>query len=106
MSCYQPESDNIILPNGDVISGEFLTTIFDDFPDIIRAFQVKQKKDYSIELAFVEADNINSFNAIEIVRERLIKITSNQVIIKFEKISEIPHDRGKTKFVINEIISH
>ena len=97
------ETDSIIMPNGDTISGEFLTTIFDDFPDVVRAFQVKQSKDFSIELLYVQADNAPDLNSINIVRDRILKISNSQVPVILKKVDEIPHDRGKSKFIVSEV---
>jgi phenylacetate-CoA ligase len=97
------EADSIAMPNGDMISGEFLTTIFDDFPDVVRAFQIKQSKDFSIELSFVRSSSGFNMNSINIVRDRLLKDSGDQVMISLKEVDEIPHERGKSKFVLSDV---
>ena len=46
-------TDIVKLPGGRCISGDYLTTLFDDYPDAVRRFQVYQKADYSIEILVV-----------------------------------------------------
>ena len=96
-------SDSVIMPNGDVFSGEFLTTIFDDYVDQVKAFQIKQKKDFSIEILFVQNENIDDFTSLKIVREKFLKLCNYQVTCSLQRVNEIQHDRGKSKYVISEV---
>ena len=64
-------TDNLPLPDGSVLSGEYLTTIFDDFPDAVHAFSVHQKKDFSIVVSYVPNNNrIDKNNTIDIMHRR------------------------------------
>lgn len=97
------ETDSITMPNGDTISGEFLTTIFDDFPDVVRAFQIKQSRDFLLELLFVPSESGFDISSVYIVRDRLLSMSNHQVNIKLTEVNEIAHDRGKTKFILSDI---
>ncbi len=54
-------SDNVCFPDGTLISGEYLTTIFDDFPDTVIAFQVHQASDYSLTINVVPNREFHKF---------------------------------------------
>ena len=47
-------SENVMLPDGGFISGEFLTTVFDDFPDAVIQFQIVQHKDFNVTVKLIE----------------------------------------------------
>lgn len=99
-------SDIIIMPNGDVISGEFLTTIFDDFPTAVEIFQIRQFQDYSLEIKCVPSKDIKLFEKVsEIVIENLKKKTNNSIKININIVSEISHDKGKTRFIVSDLSS-
>jgi phenylacetate-CoA ligase len=96
-------SDIILLPDKTSIAGEYLTTIFDRFPDAVRGFQVVQKKDCSIHVIYVPAAPNNVLaKALGSVEEELRKRTRGQVPIIFKAVSEVPHDRGKLRYVIRQ----
>jgi phenylacetate-CoA ligase len=96
-------SDMILLPDKTSIAGEYLTTIFDRFPDAVRGFQVVQKKDCSIHVIYVPAAPNNVLaKALGSVEEELRKRTRGQVPIIFKAVSEVPHDRGKLRYVIRQ----
>ena len=44
-----------------------------------------------------------NLHSINIVRDRILKISNNQVPVKLREVDEIPHDRGKSKFILSEI---
>jgi phenylacetate-CoA ligase len=83
-------TDMIKLPDGTSISGDFMTTIFDDFPDAVKQFQLYQQKDKSIILKIVQrSDNPGSNTDIEKVMKRLYDATRNSVNIQLLKVPEI-----------------
>jgi len=45
-------SDRIRLPDGTSIPGEYWTTIFDDWPGAVKAFQVHQAGDWSVNVRY------------------------------------------------------
>lgn len=95
-------SDNIKLPDGTAIAGEFWTTIFDDFPDDIKSFQILQKKDYSIEVSY-EPKGTGHTKAIEIVDRNLKERMGNSVPICFIQKTINNNENGKTRFVKSEL---
>jgi phenylacetate-CoA ligase len=94
--------DLIRLPNGTVLSG--LTTLFDDFPEAIRAFQVVQKRDYSINIRVVSNPHHNQ-NEIIInkIKRKLDESVQGQAPINVDFVNEIKSDRGKLRFIISEV---
>src|SRR5690606_14254042 len=97
-------SDNVKTPSGLIINGAYLTTIFDEFPELIEGFQIIQNKDFSIIVNCVVAEKYNS-NApgFSKIKKQLEKKTNNEVLIHFNFPSELIQDRGKLKFVISEL---
>jgi phenylacetate-CoA ligase len=97
-------SDNVCFPDGTFISGEYLTTIFDDFPDAVNAFQVHQGEDYSLTLKIVPNPEYHKSSEVtRQVQEILSQRARGQVPVYLRIVDRIPNDRGKTKFVISEI---
>ncbi len=96
-------SDLLKFADGSCISGEYLTTIFDAYPMAVKAFQVYQKKDYSIELRCIPTENDQAETEIRYVIEELKKIVGERAEVVLQKVAEIPHDRGKSRFVLSEL---
>lgn len=97
-------TDLVRLPGGTCISGDYLTTLFDDYPGAVAAFQVHQQADYSIRVVFVPNSGGDELaGALEKVRGELLRKTMSQVPVSFESVREIPHDRGKLRFVVSSI---
>jgi phenylacetate-CoA ligase len=97
-------TDMIRLPDGTQLAGDYMTTIFDDFPEVVSAFQVRQMADHSIRILAVP--NPSCANASEIVDkvcEIVAEKTKHQVRVAPEFVATIPHDRGKWRFVISEL---
>jgi len=98
------ESDIFRLPDKSLIAGSYLTAIFDDFSEVVRAFQVVQRKDFSILLRVNPNYQFNNWpQVVNTVKKTLASKTRNQVSVNVEIVDEIPSDRGKTRFVISEI---
>ena len=99
-------SDFIKTPSGIIVSGEYLTTIFDDYPNEISAFQVVQHKDYSLSIRYV-ADKAfakeHVDKVITFVRSKMYEVTKNELEINMLLVPTIEDDRGKLRFVINEL---
>lgn len=95
-------SDNINLPNGIILSGEYLTTIFDDYTDYVNQFQIIQKKDLSVCVK-VKLYNKQDENFIKnMVDNELGGKINDQLLYKLEFVSEIISDKGKLQFIIKE----
>jgi phenylacetate-CoA ligase len=98
------QSDLVKLPDGSCISGEYLTTLFDDAPDVVKGFQVHQKKDYSIKVIYVPSSNPEGLaETLARVHRQLMIKTGSQVKITMEPVENIPHDEGKLRFVISDV---
>ena len=95
-------TDTIRLPNGMAIAGEYWTTIFDNYTDTIKSFQVHQKDNYSIVIKF-EPYNGEYENAIKMVGTELNKKLKNQIPINFIKMKLDCVTGGKSQFIISDI---
>ena len=98
-------SECIKFPSGGFIPGEFLTTIFDNFPSAVAKFQVQQRKDYNIVISYVKGSSANS--AIEFLNAKkyiksVLEIKS-KLSIDFKEVEALPHDNGKLRYVISEV---
>ena len=93
------ESESFVLPSGKTINGEFLTTIFDSAPELVKGFRCVQHKDLSITIEYIPIGNESQILSIlGGFSQRL----GNEVPIDFRRVDSIPHDRGKLRFVVRE----
>lgn len=95
-------SDFLTFPNGQSVSGEFWTTLFDDFPEAVQQFQVIQEKDQSILVKYVKSTLPNSESLVEIVIQRITTILNGAVTVKSQAVDQIPSDSGKTRYIIKK----
>lgn len=95
-------SDNIVLPDGTVLSGEYLTTIFDDYTSDVKQFQIIQKKDDSIQVNIVLKQLTNKTSIIKWVDMELQKRIRFQVKISIQIVDEITSIKGKLRFIVKE----
>jgi phenylacetate-CoA ligase len=96
-------SDLIRLPSGKVISGEYLTTIFDAFPDAVKQFQVRQDIDASITVLYVHNPEYSALPAVlRNVRSGLELKVHREVTVSVKEVNAISHDRGKHRFIISD----
>jgi len=97
-------SDIIRLPNGKSVSGDYMTTIFDDYPEAIQQFQVHQLADYALEISVVpNADYRNLDIILEKVRETVSKDVEQIVPVKIIKTNKIVQTGGKLRFVRSDV---
>jgi len=96
-------TDNIKLHNGTTIPGEFWTTIFDDFTDKIKSFQVFQDNKYTITVKYEPHKGVDYSTAIAIVRDRLHEKIGKDEILYIAEGKINVNDNGKTRFVISEV---
>lgn len=94
------KSDNFNLPDGSVISGEYLTTLFDDHPIAVKRFQVVQNKDLSIELKV--STNRQQAIVLRQVIQGLEEKVKHQVPVSLIITDEIQIFGGKLKYVIKK----
>ena len=95
-------SDNLILPDGTILSGEYLTTIFDDYTDIVRQFQIVQKKDLSITVKICLYDINKSHRINKEIYKQLETRIDKQVPFKIEIVTKIESNKGKLRYIIKE----
>lgn len=95
-------SDQILLPDGTSIPGEFWTTIFDDWPAAIKGFEVHQAQDYAITVSYEPSGN-DSEKALHSVRLMLTQKLRGLVNLRFVQSSLDPNRNGKTRYVVSEV---
>ena len=95
-------SESFRLPSGTRLNGEFLTTIFDSCPEVVRQFQVHQRKDRSIEILVVPSDSPLREKAFQEVCENLRKKCNHEVPVELREVAEIPLRKGKLKYIISD----
>lgn len=107
LPCIDPvkgrEVESFVLPSGKTITGEFLTTIFDEIPEAVRGFRVIQHKNAAITIEYIPSLNVRRddkriINVLSSFNEKL----GNEVPVEFKQVNHIPHDRGKLRFVVKE----
>jgi phenylacetate-CoA ligase len=101
---YGRTTDMIRLPDGKFLSGEYMTTIFDEYPDAVKSFQVVQRKDFTLEILYVpntEFENLG--NVLNKVKNVLLNKTNGQAQIILQEINEISQSGGKLKFIRSEL---
>ena len=95
-------SDNIKLPDGTTLSGEYLTTIFDDYTNKVKQFQIIQKKNLSIVVKVKLYIDKDAAFITKVIENELGQRINNQISLKLEFVSEIKQEKGKLKFIIKE----
>jgi hypothetical protein len=87
-----------------VLSGEYLTTIFDNHTDYVRQFQIIQKKDNSITLnvVFTGTDASENMKILKDVESSLSRRIRNQVPLVVNILDHIDTQRGKLQYIIKE----
>ena len=69
----------------------------------METFQILQNEGFSLEVSFVPANYINSFQEVNIVEKKLNELCKKQVNIVFTQVESIHHERGKVKFVVSKL---
>lgn len=96
-------SEGLRLKNGSVLSGEYLTTVFDNYVGVIDAFQFVQMKHDLIHINVVSnSDNLDRVMA-EVV-DNLNKVSQFQVGFRWYLVDDIEHDRGKIRYVKSMLV--
>lgn len=93
--------DTIRLPDGTAITD--MNVIFDDFPEAVRAFQVRQGHSGNLNVRYVPgADPGITLGAITIVKQRLQDAVKGQIAVEVKAVDEIPHNKGKLRYVFSD----
>lgn len=99
-------TDSLKMPSGLIIDGSYLTTIFDEHPDLIEGFQVVQGKDYSITINCVLRNGILSEDSKFILIRKQLELKARQeVVVRLLFVDSLVQDRGKMKFIISHLNS-
>ncbi len=93
-------TDTFILPSGKTLDGIYMTSLFDMDPDAVREFRATQHKDSSITFEYVLGTE--GVEAVEKVHRAFEEHIKHEVPVRFVQVDEIPHDRGKLRFVVRE----
>ena len=99
-------SDILRFPNNVVLTGEYLTTIFDSYSESIKQFQIIQEKDYSIRIKVVPVKAMDYFELNQMVNPVVIdlqKKIGELYRLKIEMADNIESDRGKIRYVISKV---
>jgi phenylacetate-CoA ligase len=97
-------TDRIHAKDGSFVDGVFLTGLFDECPDAVRGFQVRQKPDYSVEIRIVpNPQHPRLAEVLSRVRAAVEEKVKFQVPVQIAQVGEIPVHRGKTRYVISEV---
>ena len=97
-------TDMVRMPNGTCISGDYLTTIFDDTPDAVKQFRVNQRADYSLEVLVVPNPQFPNLDTLLArVREGLLTRAEGQVAVEIHKVENIQQKGGKLRFVSSDV---
>lgn len=98
-------SDNIVLPDRTVLTGEYLTTIFDEYTGSVRQFQIVQKQSQAIEVKIVlnhrDPDHAD-VQMIEDIKTALSQRIKNQVPLVINVTDHIDNKKGKLQFIVRE----
>lgn len=98
------QSDVIKTPSGIEVYGDYLHSLFDEFPDTIREFQIVQAKDYVIKLFYVPVPDKNIDSVIKSVMQKLDIELNSEITIKSFKVDKVEQINGKTPFIISHIL--
>ena len=102
-------SDNLVLQNGITLSGEFLTTLFDTYVELVDRFQIVMRKDQKLVIK-IDANSEASIDSLNRMKEEvgqlIRKISNESVVPEFDLMEkDIVHNRGKYKFIIDERVN-
>jgi phenylacetate-CoA ligase len=95
-------SDQIYLPDGTIIPGEFWTTIFDDWPAAVKAFEVHQDETYDIVIRYQPAGE-QAAAAVHAVQRQLVEKLRGLVNLDFRQGVIDVNDNGKTRYVVSAL---
>lgn len=97
-------SDSVYTPSGRYIDGNYLNSIFDDYPTIFDQFQVYQAKDYSLDVRVkIYENNTETMKALDAIKRILEVKVNNEISVKISIVDHIDDDKGKIRYIISEI---
>lgn len=91
-------------PSGNVIAGEYLTTIFDDEPELVTDFQIRQLQDYSVILyCVVIHQNDTTMSYCDSKIKLISRLLGGDCDVTLSIVNNIKHDDGKTRFIRSDV---
>lgn len=96
-------SEKVVMPDGLILSGEYLTCLFDDYTDEVKQFQVIQRADASIDVNILFFDSCK--NRQEVIHATFIELQSrihNERLIRINEVAQIENKKGKLQFIVSE----
>ena len=96
-------SDAVYTPSGVYVDGNYLTTIFDNYSEVIEQFQVRQFDDYSITIYVRKNPNADISAVLEKIRTQITADVKGEVPVRMELVDEIKHDRGKIRYILSDV---
>lgn len=98
------KSDKIETKTGIILSGEFLTAIFNDYTEEIRQFQIRQVDQVNVEILIVlRVEEQKAKRIFNKVNQELVFKSNHELNFHFKIVDEIVSDRGKTRYIVNEL---
>lgn len=97
------QSTVIYTPSGIQVGGEFLISLFDEYPNFVRRFQFVQRKDYSLVLYFIPWNGETNKKIINSVLHKIKCEVNSEVIITSSAVKELTKINGKVPLIISEI---
>ncbi len=96
-------SDYLEVPGYGKLNGEFLTTVFDPYYNVIKQFQFTQKRDMSIKISVVPKYNKDdTVLIVEKIISQLNFLTEGKANITYELVENISDEKGKTRFITRD----
>lgn len=100
-------SDRILFPEGGHLDGAYLTTICDNYTDIIDKYQIYQKEDYSITVYLMLKNNdMKHKKVIENIYKSLKNELPSHAEMDIKIVDSLPHDFGKRRFIVSELTTN
>jgi phenylacetate-CoA ligase len=100
---YGRISSSIKFPDGGFISGDFFTTVFDNYSNYVERFQVYQNINYEVFVRVVLKDEANEIFLEEVLHSIEMK-TKGKLKLALEIVESINNLRGgKTQFIFSEV---
>lgn len=98
-------TDYIKSKNGFILTGEYLTTIFDNYTEIINQFQIHQIDILNVNIKVVFRNDKTEYSdlAQKIIKDLSSK-TNDELEFHFIPMKQISNDSGKIKFIINDLL--
>jgi len=97
-------SESLKLSDGTVLSGEYFTQIFDDYPNAVSQYQVHQKSYDLIVLRVVPEKTYQKFEyEILEVKKNMEQLISNKSKVKIEFVDAIASDAGKNRYILSDV---